>query len=139
MRRLLLIVLIVSVMQMEGCSEPREIPGGTPGIIRIDSKGIADVQVTAYRKNQDQRFEPVAIGISGRNGEFELRKQDALEAVWLEPGEYRFTVESIGDIHIPWSPEFRNPEKTSLRQTRTDQDHKKLIELSVPDPTPKNR
>lgn len=139
MRCRILLVLTLSALLMEGCGKPQEIPGGTPGIVRVDEKGLPDVQVTAYRANTDQKREPVAIGISGRSGEFVLRNLNTLEAVWIEPGEYRFTVESIGEIHIPWSPEFRNPERTPLRQIRTDQDHQKLIELNVPDPTRKNR
>ncbi len=139
MRYLLMIVCLASSVQMEGCGGPREIPGGTPGVIRIDGKGITDVQVSAYRRTQDQSFELVGIGISRRDGAFELRKPDTLEAVWLEAGEYRFTIESIGEVNLPWRPEFRNPEKTPLRHKTTGHSQQGSLEFDVPDPTTRRR
>ncbi len=53
------------------------------------------------------------------SGRFELRNLKADQALWLEPGSYSFTLESIGNpMKIPL--QYRDPIKTPLKYDSVD-------------------
>jgi len=115
---------------LAGCGGPREIPGGTRGRILVrGGTALREIQVTVYGNQADS---PLALGISGEDGRFELRQPGTLEAFWLEPGDYRLTVESVGEVHLQWPPDYRDPQQTPLRPSVASRDHELLVEVPSP-------
>ncbi|MCA9090889.1 MAG: hypothetical protein KDA90_19885 [Planctomycetaceae bacterium] len=121
-----LIVLPVFAALAGGCSETPELPGGTRGIILVQRMPMADIQVNIY---QDGTEGPIAFGISECDGHFELRLPRTLEAVWLQPGHYRMTVESVGEHFIRWAPHFSDPANTPLQQHWSGDADEFLVEI----------
>ncbi|HEY0982590.1 hypothetical protein [Schlesneria sp.] len=120
---------------ISGCGKPREIPGGTPGIIHAGGDVVGDVHISIYRMNDEDSVDetPVAFAISAHDGQFELRQSGSLEGASLEAGDYRFTVESAGEIYLAWPGDYRKPARSPLRLTWNEDDQQ--IDLEVPVPT----
>lgn len=121
--------LVILAILVGGCSQAPELPGGTRGTVRIDGKPLAEIQVTLFREPAEA---PVAFAITRSDGQFELRALGTLEAAWLTPGEYRVTVESVGEHTIHWPAEYRDPRQTPLRQIVIDRHTALQIELPSP-------
>ena len=127
---LLVIALAVCATAMTGCGPPPEVPPGTAGIVRTDSVPLTDVLVQIY--SDPPAPQPLGAGITDSSGRFQLRLPDLSAPLHVEPGDYRLTIESAGDIPLSWPAQLRDPQKTPLRQTVTDP--QQAIELDFPTP-----
>jgi len=97
---------------LSGCGE-RTVTGGTPGTLRIDGEKYAEIQLTIHRV-EGKQMETLGFGVTDAEGKFLLLKNGATGKLFLEPGEYRATVETIGpDVAIP--NEYLKAETTPLR------------------------
>jgi hypothetical protein len=124
--------LLILLALIGGCGgAPREVPPGTEGVIRAEGRLLADVHVQVFAQDSSA-LEPLGSGISDADGRFQLRLPDLSGPLHLEPAEYRFTIESAGDIYLKWPAPLSDPQKTPLRHTIADSGQ--VIELDVPMP-----
>jgi hypothetical protein len=124
-RRFIFLALLLLTL---GFSTNRSVPGGTPGVLRsADGNGLREVQINVHRA-QDRQL--IGFGVSTEGGAFALYQLQAKGPLYLEPGEYVFTLESIAPELIPLPPATRDPQRTPLRQTWASGD--KLLELQIP-------
>lgn len=97
--------------------------GGTAGSVTIDGQKLPEIQVKIYQIAGDRQT-PIGFGVTDAEGKFLLLQNGAVGKLFLKPGEYRVTIETIGpEITIP--PDYLDPEKTPLQVTWT-QDLKEL-------------
>lgn len=110
-----------------GCG-PRPVPGGTVGVVRAGADSLSDIHVQLF----DAAAQPVGSGVSDPEGMFALRQPEAKGPLWLAPGEYRVTVESVGPTPLLFPPAYSRFETTPLKVTwAADQ---ALLELDLPMP-----
>ena len=103
---------LMVLLSLSGCGE-RTVTGGTPGTFTIDGEKYAEIQVTIHRTKGEQ-VETLGFGVTDEEGKFLLLKNGAAGKLFLEPGEYRVTVETIGpDVAIP--NKYLKAETTPLR------------------------
>lgn len=115
-----------------GCGgDPPEIPGGTGGRIQAAETPLSDIFVQVY-PDDAAAAQPLASSISDREGTFQLRTPQLDAPVQLEPGTYRATIESSGEIYLMWPREYADPMRTPLRFTVDSPEAS--IDLDVPDP-----
>lgn len=113
---------------VSGCGA-HPISGGTPGILRGSDFALSDIQVTVHRLEQ-QKMSRIGFGVTVTEGEFELVTNEARGPLRLEPGEYRFTLESAGaPVLIP--AEYTQAETTPLRITWSKDDETIDLEASL--------
>jgi hypothetical protein len=108
--------LIISVVPaiLAGCgggSSPAK--GGTPGTLAFGANVSSDIRVTIHRRASGG-FEVLGFANTAADGTFVLYNSGATEPLWLEPGNYAFTLESIGPP-IEFPKEFTQPESTPLK------------------------
>lgn len=104
--------LAASVALFAGCG-PRSVAGGTPGRLRAGADVLAEIQVTIHRGTGASR-EIVGFGITADDGTFALRTPGARGPLRLPKGQYRITVESVGNpIQLP--AELLDPQSTPWR------------------------
>ena len=102
------ILLAVVLVALPGCGGgPSPSKGGTPGKLTFGSNVSSDIKVTIHR-DAASGFEE--LGFANNSG--------ATEPLWLEPGDYAFTLESIGPP-VEFPGEFVKPESTPLKVTWT--------------------
>ncbi|TWT39358.1 hypothetical protein [Blastopirellula retiformator] len=92
-RSLSLACLTFSLLAMAGCG-PTPVTGGATGRLTTGENPLAEMQVNVYRA--DGVDTPIGFGTTAADGSFELVQPAAAGPLMLEPGKYRFTVESIG-------------------------------------------
>lgn len=103
---------LLLVLWPAGCG-PRPVAGGTQGILRWGEEPLADIQLTVHRV-QGGVPTTTGFGVTGFDGKFALFTNGAQGPLKLEPGEYRFTLESVGSpLVIP--PAWTKPESTPLQ------------------------
>lgn len=124
------VCLMALAILSEGCGVPGEIPGGTAGFLHANGQPIPDVLVTVYPDTPST--DALGIGITDADGRFELRTREPITPLMLDPGDYRFTVQSMGEIYLIWPPEYADPPKTPL--TRSISSSSEELEISVPQP-----
>ena len=129
-RALTYLVLITSLISVSGCGGTRPVPGGTAGILLVGGQPISEIQVTLYQP-QGSNFEPVGFGVTDVDGMFRLYQNGAQGSLWLPPGEYRYTVESIGPP-IQFPSEYLSATATPCKFTWTGNEAE--LELNVPAP-----
>ncbi len=122
----------VIALTLIGCGGPSPAPAGTTGIIRCGSTTLSDVHVTVHRGDLGF-WEPVGFGVSGADGRFELRDNLATGPLWLKPGRYRLTIESVGPTPLVWTAAHFDPALTPLRRTWSEIDT--TLDLEVPEPS----
>lgn len=82
-----------------GCG-PTPVTGGTPGRLSTGGNPLGEMQVNVYQA--ESLDTPIGFGVTAADGSFELVQPAAAGPLALEPGKYRFTVESIGSpILVP--------------------------------------
>jgi hypothetical protein len=124
-RNFLCITLLLATL---GCSRDQSVPGGTAGVLRTAAgTGLREVQINVHRAEDLQL---IGFGVSTEGGAFSLYQPQAKGALFLSPGEYIFTLESVAPESIPLPPLTRDPRRTPLRRTWTGSD--KLLELQIP-------
>ena len=114
--RFLLIAVVIGTLP--GCGGgPSPAKGGTPGKLTFGSDVSSDLKVTIFR-TESGVFQSLGFGTTSTDGSFILYRSGAAEPLWLEPGDYRFTLESIGPP-VQFPPKFLQPESTPLKVTWT--------------------
>ena len=123
--------LMVLAVLSAGCGVPAEIPGGTAGFLDVNGQPLPDVLVTVYA-GTPSATDPLGIGVTDAEGRFELRTREPVAPLTLDPGDYRFTVESIGEIYLVWPPKYADPSKTPLARFVSSSSEE--LHISVPEP-----
>lgn len=116
---------------LAGCGGPREIAGGTAGLLHTDGQPLSDVLVSVYRDG-DSDFKPLGIAITDSDGRFNLRTREPAAPLSLDSGTYRFTVESVGEVYLIWPSEFADRVKTPLKQSISSHDEEVAIHVPRP-------
>jgi hypothetical protein len=93
----------------------------------MKSVGLRDVRVDVYAAGA---WEPIGFGITRDGGSFELYQTNARGALELTPGEYSFTLESVGPEPLALRPELRDVQRTPLRKHWAGTEP--LLELALP-------
>lgn len=126
MRQCLLLFLTTSLLA--GCGGVRPVAGGTQGTLSFGDQLLSDIQVTVHQI-EGGSWQCVGFGVTDREGSFELVTNGANGALWLSPGEYRFTLESAGaPVQIP--KEYSQAESTLLKVSWSGGNSE--LELKVP-------
>lgn len=125
-----MIILFLSLWAMTGCGGgPAPAAGGTSGTLKFGDQVTSDMIVHVFKKN-GIAFEETGFGTTQADGTFVLYKPGASGPLFLEAGEYSFTLESVGpDAEIP--TEFLNPETTPLRENWSTE--KSSLDLQAPE------
>lgn len=131
MRNLTCPLIAVLLLAGAGCGGPAPVDHGTSGIIQSGSAMLSDVQITVHRVDGDAR-ELIGFGVSKPGGTFGLMQAAAAGPLWLKPGQYAFTLESVGPEPLVWASEYSQPDKTPLTRAWTDSDES--LVLDVPEP-----
>lgn len=116
--RLRLLLTAISLHCLVGCGSatvPAE--GGTTGSLKFGPEVTSDIVVTVHQQNGGQ-FSAIGFGTTIQDGSFILYKTGATEPLWLEPGDYVFTLESIGPL-VQFPDEYLEPKATPLKITWT--------------------
>ena len=87
--------------------------GGTPGTLTFGANVSSDIRVTIHRSVAGG-FEVLGFANTAADGTFVLYNSGATEPLWLEPGDYAFTLETIGPP-VEFPKAFTRPESTPLK------------------------
>ncbi len=112
------LMIVVTLHCLVGCGSatvPAE--GGTTGSLKFGPEVTSDIVVTVHQQNGGQ-FSAIGFGTTIQDGSFILYKAGATEPLWLEPGNYVFTLESIGPL-VQFPDEYLEPKTTPLKITWT--------------------
>lgn len=112
-----------------GCG-PRPTKGGTPGTFQYGGLPSLDVQIHLHRP---PAMEHVGFGITTADGKFQLVTSDAKGPLFLSPGEYIVTLESIGTDPVYFPAEYAHPTTSPLRRTWSASDTS--LDIQIPAPT----
>lgn len=115
-------------LAMTGCSDVSPVRGGNVGRVTVGGQPWSEVQVTIYRGPANDALK-LGFGVTTADGKVELLADEATGPLWLVPGDYLATAESIGPP-LEIAPACRDVTKTPLRFTiGGDQDE---FSLDVP-------
>ncbi|ADB17746.1 hypothetical protein Psta_3082 [Pirellula staleyi DSM 6068] len=109
-----LAVVILSLLL--SCSGPRSVEGGTPGRLTCGSLTPSNLQITLFRVDS---HEPIGFAITGEDGAFALYQPLAKGPLLLEPGTYRYTIESLSPEGVMVPVAMTSPQATPLQFTWT--------------------
>ena len=127
LQRLVVIAMgLMCVAASSGCGTSHSVAGGTKGMLKVGSEAISEIQLTVHRV-EGGSTKPIGFAVTTADGSFELLKTGASGALWLTPGEYRFTIESIG-APIKFPKEFGQPESTPLKAVWSASDRNLTLE-----------
>lgn len=111
-------VFLFFVSLLNGCSDgPIPATGGTPGTLKFGDGVTSDINITVHR-NSAGSFQPIGFGLTDIEGKFILYQTGAAGPLWLEPGDYAFTLESVGPS-IAFPKEYLSPLLTPLKLSWT--------------------
>ncbi|MFO0999898.1 MAG: hypothetical protein U0936_06160 [Planctomycetaceae bacterium] len=114
----ILSVFLLTVSLTIGCSDaPAPATGGTPGTLTFGDGVTSDINITVHRSSAGS-FQPIGFGLTDLEGKFILYQTGAAGPLWLEPGDYVFTLESVGPS-IAFPKEYLNPQSTPLKLSWT--------------------
>ncbi len=101
------------VLQMLGCGSTASAPSfGTPGILTSADQPVAEFELKIYPAGEST---PLAVGVTGLDGRFQLSKPDGTGGCELAPGEYQVSVVSIGAALLKLPASYGDPQKTPLK------------------------
>ena len=107
-------ILLFIASLLTGCSDASALAtGGTPGTLTFGDGVTSDINITVHR-NSAGSFQPIGFGLTDVEGKFILYQTGAAGPLWLEPGDYVFTLESVGPS-IAFPKEYLNPQTTPLK------------------------
>ncbi|MBL8810586.1 MAG: hypothetical protein JNM43_10450 [Planctomycetaceae bacterium] len=87
---------VIVASMLLGCdSGPAPAAGGTSGTLKFGDAVTSDIVITVHRAN-GASLEVVGFGTTQPDGSFVLYKPGAGEPLFLEPGSYSCTLESVG-------------------------------------------
>lgn len=92
---------------------------------------MADVQIT-LSKSVGETKSIVGTGVSRMDGRFELFLPDGTGPLWLDPGEYIVTAESVGSTPLVWEEPIGDVLLSPIRLNWVGPERDLIIEL--PDP-----
>ncbi len=121
------LVGVACLLSLAGCG-PRAVTGGTPGTLTYRGEQRSDIQVTAYQVEGSQ-LEQVGFSVTANDGTFQLVTNGARGPLRLTPGDYRFTLESVGPP-IRVAKKYTKPDSTPLKVSWSAGD--KSLDLDVP-------
>lgn len=114
----ILSVFLFTVLLLSGCSDaPAPATGGTPGTLTFGDGVTSDINITVHRSSAGS-FQPIGFGLTDIEGKFILYQTGAAGPLWLEPGDYVFTLESVGPS-IAFPKEYLSPQSTPLKLSWT--------------------
>lgn len=125
-----LLLFVALTVTMLGCGGAKSVTGGTKGILKLGGESLGEIQLTVHQVDGGGT-KAVGFAVTASDGSFELLRPGASGALWLAPGEYRFTVESIG-APIQFPVEFTRPESTSLKVVWSANDRNLNLEGPAP-------
>lgn len=103
---------------LSGCgSAPAVSRDGLHGLLTFGPQTLGDICVVVHRK-KGTGFQQHGFGTTDQAGFFHLLKDGGQEPLVLEPGEYSFTLESVGP-QIVFPAPFLKPETSPLTVTWT--------------------
>lgn len=121
------ISLALGLLLLIGCGGVKPVTGGTNGVLHSGAAMLSEIQITVHQVEGEQ-FKPVGFAVPQADGTFQLVAPEAKGPLRLAPGEYRFTLESVGaPVVIP--KEMFKPETTPLKATWTGNETKLDIEV----------
>jgi len=112
-----------------GCG-PRPTTGGTPGTFQYGGLPRVDVQIQLHRQPSQEH---VGFGVTTADGKFQLISPDAKGPLFLSPGEYSITLESVGTDPVLFPTEYTSPTTTPLRHVWSASDTS--LDIQIPAPT----
>lgn len=120
-------VLMLIAAMTPGCGT-KGVIGGTKGLLHTGSAMMSELQITVHQV-EGSATKQIGSGVTDSNGEFELVTNGAKGPLKLSPGEYRFTLESVGaPVVLP--QEFTQADTTPLKLTWSAGD--KAIDFDLP-------
>lgn len=127
--RLLYVLISAYLANMVGCDNaPSAAVGGTSGTLKFEDQVTSDIVITIHRLNGTS-VESIGFGTTQIDGSFALYKPGAAEPLFLEPGEYSCTLESVGpSIKLP--KDYMTASRSPLKFTWTSE--MKSVELIAP-------
>lgn len=108
--------LFLTSVVLIGCAgRVRGVTGGTAGELHCSGAPLGDIRITIHQIDPDGT-EPIGFAETRSDGAFELVTMEAAGPLKLVPGDYCYTLESVGaPISIP--KEFTKPETTPMKMT----------------------
>jgi len=104
----------VLLLPVVGCG-PAPVVGGTSGMLQAGGEPLADMQVVVYQAEEGV-WKPIGFADTAADGRFQLLLNEARGPLELAPGQYRFTLQSVGSpVQVP--KEFGQIEATPLQKT----------------------
>ena len=132
-RRYLYAGLYGLVISVSGCGTD-QLEQGTEATVTVAGEPVVDVQVNVFAMKHGKPVE-VGFAVSRAGGKLKFVQPQASGPLVLEPGDYRFTAETVGAaLVIP--EEYTDPATTPLRVTLPSSDG---ITLTLPDPEQQGR
>ena len=112
-----------------GCDgSPAPAPGGTGGMLKFGDQVTSDIVITIHRKNGGS-YESIGFGATQTDGTFVLYKPGAAAPLFLEPGDYSCTLESVGPpVRLP--KEYLEPARSPMTFTWTEETE--TLDLTAP-------
>ena len=110
-------ILTVGILTgcLQGCSSPTVSKDGSAGSLWFGTETLGDICVVVHRK-ESTSFQSIGFGTTDQAGFFHLLKTGGQDPLILEPGEYVFTLESVGP-QIEFPDEYLNAETSPLKAT----------------------
>ena len=125
----ILAIFLFAISLLNGCSNaPAPAAGGTPGTLTFGDGVTSDINITVHQ-NSAGSFQPIGFGLTDIEGRFILYQTGAAGPLWLEPGDYVFTLESVGPS-IVFPKEYLSPQTTPLQLSWTADSNS--ADLTVP-------
>lgn len=115
---IILPIFLFTVSLFAGCSDaPAPTTGGTPGTLAFGDGVTSDINIAVHRSSAGS-FQPIGFGLTDIEGKFILYQTGAAGPLWLKPGDYVFTLESVGPS-IAFPKEYLSPQTTPLKLSWT--------------------
>lgn len=109
----LFLLILTGIFFFPGCRDRvRSVSGGTTGVLDCGGQRLGDIQLTLHHP-KGTSFRPVGFAVTRPDGTFELYAHGATGPLWLSPGKYRCTLESVG-APVQFPKPYRAPETTPL-------------------------
>lgn len=121
----------LSAYLLAGCGSRGDLSGGTSGFLYSEGQPLADVMISVHHDGRSN-VRPLGIGITDWEGRFELRTEDLMAPLFLEPGTYRFTIDSIGEVYLAWSRNFSDPTTTPLIEEISSPEQPLVFDVPLP-------
>lgn len=115
----LLFLGIISILAgcLSGCGSSAISRDGSPGSLSFGTQTLSDICVVVHVQDGSE-FRSPGFGITNHEGSFHLLRTASQDALKLEPGEYSFTLESLGP-QIVFPADYLDPKKPPLKVTWT--------------------